>query len=109
MTAFAGALDALFADLNQAVDAVYRVGGLGSGVAVRALMSLEDETASLGTTGAQVRQQTAELRASELVAAGIAAPVAGDTLETGGVLYAVKRPWQPDADRLLWKLALRPG
>ena len=102
MTAFTAAATALFRDPNIAVDALYRPGGIGSGVAIRVIRSAPDQVAAFGE-GRFVTDTV-------LIAVRVAdAPdlASGDTIEVNGVLFEVRADPVRDADRLVWSAEAR--
>lgn len=102
--AMSGALDVLFTDPNIARDALWRVGGAGPGIALRAVVWRPDKVTAFGE--AQLVSPTAliDLRIAE---APTIAP--GDTLEIDGELLVVSGAPLRDADRLVWTVeALSP-
>jgi hypothetical protein len=102
VTAFTAAAAALFRDLNIAVDALYRQGGIGSGVAIRVIRSAPDQVAAFGE-GRFVTDTV-------LIAVCVAdAPdlASGDTIEVNGVLFEVRSDPMRDADRLIWTAEAR--
>jgi hypothetical protein len=102
MTAFAAATSTLFRDPNIAVDALYRPGGIGSGVAIRVIRSAPDQVAAFGE-GRFVTDTV-------LIAVCVAdAPdlASGDTIEADGVLFEVRADPVRDADRLVWSAEAR--
>lgn len=101
MTAFAAGLAALFADPNLAVAAVWRSGGLGGGVACRAILSRPDDVVEFSSSRARVGTHVAEIRIAEV-------PVIekGDTLEIGGVIWRVQAAPERDVEALTWTVEL---
>ncbi len=102
MTAFASATSALFRDPNIAVDALYRPGGIGSGVPIRVIRSAPDQVAAFG----EGRFVTDTVLITVCVAD---APdlASGDTIEADGVLLEVRADPVRDADRLVWSAEVR--
>ena len=103
-TAFAAALDALFADPNLGVDAVFRAGGAGPGVPIRVIVRQPDRIGTFGETRIAAATTTVDLRVAE-----VAAPAAGDTIEVDGTVYTIQGEPVRDAARLLWTAELRPA
>ena len=103
MTAFAAAIDALFADINLAALSVYRAGGADPGIAVRLIVRRPDRIGDFGDT--RIASETAifDVRSAE-----IAAPAEGDILEIDGVTYVVQGTPVRDAERLIWAIEARP-
>lgn len=104
MTAFAAAMDALFADPHLARDAVWRPGGAGDGVSVRVIARRPDRLVDFA--GARIVSATAlfDLRVAE--APGVAE---GDTLEVNGEVFMVQGVPQRDAERLVWTVETWPA
>jgi hypothetical protein len=103
MAAFAGAIDALFADPNLAGDAVYRAGGADPGIDARIVVRRPDRIGDFGDTRIASETMTFEVRTSE-----IATPGEGDTLEIDGVTYVIQGRPVRDAERLIWTVEARP-
>lgn len=103
MTAFSTAIDAIFADPNMAVDAIYRASGDGDPVDVRVMRSRPDESAIY--TGARFVADTIrlELRVSEVADLNV-----GDTFEIDGETFAVQGEPLRDAERLWWTADVVP-
>lgn len=101
MSAFAAGLAALFADPNLSVAAIWRAGGLGDGVACRAILSRPDDVVEFSASRARVGTHMAELRISEVP--GLAK---GDTLEIGGTLWRVQAAPQRDVEALTFSAEL---
>jgi hypothetical protein len=103
MTAFAAAIDALFADPNLARGAVYWAGGADPGIAVRVIVRRPDRIGDFGETRIASETATFDVRTVEI--AGLAA---GDTLEIDGITYVVQGTPVRDAERLIWTIEARP-
>lgn len=84
VSAFAAALAALHKDPNLSRSALYRVGGAGAGVAVRLVWGEPTKEEEFAQTGAVVKEIRADLQLSE-----VAAPKAGDTVESAAKIYSV--------------------
>jgi hypothetical protein len=104
LTAFAAAVDALFADPNLARDAIYRAAGADPGTPVRVIVRRPDRVGDFGDTRITSETATFDVRASE-----IAEPAAGDTLDLAGVTYGVQGTPVRDAERLIWTVEARPA
>jgi hypothetical protein len=78
MSAFAAALDALFADPNIAENAIWKAGGIGSGVPVRIIRKAPDVADRFGDTRVVLPAVILDVRKAE-----IPAPADGDLVETG--------------------------
>lgn len=78
MSAFASAIDALFADPNIGEDALWKAGGVGAGVAVRIIRKSPDRMAEFGesravlpTIGIDIRRsQAATITEGDLILIG---------------------------------------
>ncbi len=78
MSAFASAIDALFADPNIGEDALWKAGGVGAGVAVRIVRKSPDRMAEFGdsravlpTVGIDIRRsQSATITEGDLILIG---------------------------------------
>ena len=78
MDAFTSAIDALFADPNIGEDALWKVGGVGPGVAVRIIRKSPDRMAEFGesravlpTVGIDIRRsQAATITEGDLIMIG---------------------------------------
>ena len=78
MSAFASAVDALFADPNLGEDALWKAGGIGAGVAVRIIRKSPDRMAEFGdsravlpTIGIDIRRsQSATITEGDLILIG---------------------------------------
>lgn len=103
MTAFAAAMDAIFADPNMAADAVYRVQGLPPDVPCRVIRKAPDDLTDFGA--ARIRSETTQVdvRVSE-----VPTPAKGDRLTIGAEVFVVQGDPLQDRERLVWTLNLRP-
>lgn len=104
MTAFAAAVDALFADPHLARDALWRPGGAGDGVPVRVIARRPDRLVDFAGTRIVSATALFDLRVAE--APGIAE---GDALEVDGEVFVVQGVPQRDAERLVWTVDARPA
>lgn len=104
MSAFAGAIDTLFADPNMAVDAVFQESGVGPGRVIRVIRKAPDAVSEFGQ--ARISQPTTllDIRASE-----VPAPKAGDRVNIGPEFYVVQGVPQRDRHRLIWTVDTRPS
>jgi len=103
MNAFAAALDALFADINMAVDATwYPVGGAPQ--PIRVIRKAPDEVTAFGS--AQILSETTlvDVRTSEM-----ANPKPGDGISIGAENFTIQGAPKRDRERLLWTLELVPA
>ena len=103
MSAFAAAVDVLFADPHLARDAVYRPGGVGDGIPVRVMLRRPDRIESFGETRLASSTTMLDVRSSE-----VAKPEAGDTLELDGRTVVVQGTPLRDAEGLVWTVDTRP-
>ena len=97
MDAFAVATDALFADPNIAMDAIWRAGGAGIGTAVRVVTRRPDQVIGFGDSRAVLPTLLVDVRRSE-----VAEPASGDTVEIDGDLFEVIAAPIIDSVRLMW-------
>ena len=103
MTAFAAALDALFADGNIARDAVYTADA-GTPQLVRVVSRRADEISSFGD--ARLWSETTRI---DLRVADVPTPQPGDRVEIDGEAFLVQGEPVRDRERLVWTLDLRPA
>ena len=103
MSAFAAALDALFADGDIARDAVYTAKG-GNPVLVRVVTRRADEITGFGE--ARIWSETTRL---DLRVAEVPAPRPGDRLEIDGEAFLIQGEPVRDPERLVWTVDLRPA
>jgi hypothetical protein len=97
MSAFARAAAAIFADPNLATDALWRSGGVGTGVPVRIVLRRPDATT--GFNQGRFVTDSQELRVA-LAAVPNLAP--GDTFETAAGTFEVRGEPRRDARRIVW-------
>jgi hypothetical protein len=102
-SAFAAAIDALFADPNLAAEALCRAGGADPGIPVRVIVRRPDRIGDFGETRIASETETFDVRTSE-----IAKPVEGDTLEIDGIRYVIQGEPLRDSERLIWTIEARP-
>lgn len=103
MTAFAAAMNAIFADANMAADAVFLPGGVPPGVACRVIRKAPDVTTDFGQGRFRSATTVVDVRVSQ-----IAAPRPGDGLTIGADAFTVQGEPMRDAERLVWTLDLVP-
>jgi hypothetical protein len=103
VTAFTGAIDALFADPNLGADAIYRAGGSGEAITLRAIVRQPDRIGNFGETRIATQTTLVDIRTPD-----IAAPAEGDTIEMHGTVYVIQGEPIRDAERLVWTLEARP-
>ncbi len=104
MDAFAVATDALFADENIAMDAIWRAGGAGTGTAVRVVTRRPDQVVGFGDSRAVLPTLLIDVRRSE-----VPEPASGDTVEIDGELFEVVAAPIIDSVRLMWTCEAAPS
>ena len=102
MTAFAAAVDALFADPNIGEDAVYTSDG-GAPVLVRAVARRADVVSDFGD--ARLWSETTRL---DLRVAEVPNPRPGDRIEIDGEAFLIQGEPARDRERLVWTMDVRP-
>jgi hypothetical protein len=103
MTAFAAALDALFADAHLARDVVYTAEG-GAPSLVRAILRRPDDVTNFDE--ARIWSETARL---DLRVADARHPRPGDRIEIDGGAFLIQGEPVRDRERLVWTVDLRPA
>jgi len=103
MTAFAAALDALFADSNIGENAVYTSDG-GAPVLVRVVSRQADAITDFGD--ARLWSETTRL---DLRVAEVPNPCPGDRIEIDGAAFLIQGEPVRDRERLVWAVDLRPA
>jgi hypothetical protein len=103
MSAFTAAIDALFADPNLALAAVYRSGGASPGVPVRVILRRPDQIVAYGDTRIVSETVSIDIRMSD-----VAAPRAADSIEADGTIYLIQGEPVRDPERLVWTINARP-
>jgi len=103
MNAFAAAMDALFADINMAVDAIWYPAG-GAPQPVRVIRKAPDEVTAFGS--AQILSDTTlvDVRVSEMPN-----PKPGDGISIGADNLKIQGEPRRDREGLLWALELVPA
>jgi hypothetical protein len=104
MNAFATAINAIFADANMAVDAIWFAAGTGPGVAVRVIRKSPDEITPFGA--GRILSETTQLDAR---VADMPIPVPGDVIQIGAETFTLQGEPKLDRERLIWTLNTRPG
>jgi hypothetical protein len=104
MTAFATAIDALFADPNLARDALWRAGGADPSLPVRVILRQPDRSSDFGETRIVAETTMFDVRVSD-----IAVPAAGDTIEVDDTVYVIQGEPARDVERLVWTIEARPA
>ena len=103
MTAFAAAIDGLFADGNIARDAVYIADG-GDPQLIRVVTRRADEVTSFGEARLWSETTRVDLRVAE-----VSAPRPGDRIEIEGEAFLIQGEPVRDRERLVWTVDLRPA
>ena len=103
MSAFAAAVDTLFADPNIGRDAVSIADG-GAPVLVRAVARRADAVTEFGDARLWSETTRIDLRVSE-----VANPRPGDRIEIDGEAFLVQGEPLRDRERLVWTVELRPA
>lgn len=98
MSAFADALDDLFADPNMAVTVSYQ------GRSIRALVRRPDRDIEFSDITVQTSTALFEIRRRE-----VPAPQAGDVIVHDGDSFVVQGEPRLDGERLVWTLDTRPA
>jgi hypothetical protein len=102
VNAFDLAAKAILADANMASDAIYRAGGLGLGVAVRAIRRAPDRAASFGDGRFLTDSVLLDVAVADVPAAAM-----GDTFQIGAVIYEVRSDPARDVERIFWTCEVR--
>ena len=102
MKAFAIGMDALFADDNIAMEAIYTAGG-GTPVLVRVVARRADSITGFGEAKLWSGSQRFDLRVSE-----VANPRPGDRLEIGSEAFLIQGEPTRDTERLIWTIDVHP-
>lgn len=103
MNVFVIGMDALFADDNIAVEAIYTAEG-GNPVLVRVVARRADSIIGFGEAKLWSETQRFDLRVSE-----VANPRPGDRLEISGEAYLIQGEPVRDAERLIWTIDVLPA
>ena len=103
MNAFAAAIDVLFSDPNLGADGIYRAGGVGEAITLKAIVRRPDRVDTFGETRIATATTLFDIRTSD-----INAPAEGDTLEMNGAVYIIQGEPLRDAERLIWTIETRP-
>jgi hypothetical protein len=104
MTAFAVAMDVIFADPNMATDAVYMPQGSVPHQPVRLMLRRPDAFRDYGETRILVDTIYADVRASE-----VSHPATGDIFVMSNRPYLVQGEPVQDSLQLIWTLGLVPA
>jgi hypothetical protein len=100
MTAFAAAVNAIFADRNMAADATWTPQG-GATVPVRVIRKAPDELSTFGAARILADTTIIDVRVSEMPN-----PKPGDTIIIGLDTFTVQGEPKRDRERLIWTLDL---
>ena len=103
MTAFAAAVEAMFADPNIARDVVYTAEG-GAPALVRAVLRRPDDITGFGE--ARIWSETIRL---DVRIAEVLTPRPGDRIEIDGEAYLIQGEPVRDAQRLVWTVDTQPA
>ena len=103
MSAFAVAVDALFADAHLARDLVYTAEG-GAPVLVRAVARRADAISDFGDARLWSETTRIDLRVAE-----VPSPRPGDRIEIDGDAFLIQGETVRDRERLVWTVELRPA
>ena len=100
---FASAMDALFADPNIGVEAIYTSDG-GAPVLVRAVVRRADAVSEFGDARLWSETTRIDLRVAE-----VANPRPGDRIEIDTEAFLIQGEPVRDRERLVWTVDLRPA
>lgn len=103
ISAFASALDALFADPNIGQDAVYIADG-GAPVLVRTVARRADVVSDFGDARLWSETTRIDLRVAE-----VPNPRPNDRIEIDGDAFLIQGEPARDRERLVWTVDLRPA
>jgi hypothetical protein len=103
MNAVAIAMEALFADSNIGIEAIYTAGG-GNPVLVRVVARRGDSVTGFGEAKLWSETQHFDLRVSE-----VATPRPGDMLEINGGAFLIQGEPVRDPERLIWTIDVHPA
>lgn len=103
MTAFDAIVDALFADPNIGLEAVYTSDG-GAPVLVRVVSRQADAITDLGDARLWSETTRIDLRVAE-----VPAPRPGDRIEIEGEAFLIQGEPVRDREQLVWTVDLRPA
>lgn len=98
MTAFSAACDAIFADPNMAVDALWRPACGGPSLPCRVILARPDVLGNFGDARIISDSVRIDVRASQVPVAG-----EGDIFDVGGTVYIVQGQPRRDRLRLVWQ------
>jgi len=101
--AFSAAMDAIFADANMAVDAVWEATG-GAPLPVRVIRKAPDELTTFGAARILSDTTLIDVRVSEMPT-----PKPGDTIIIGPDTFTIQGEPTRDAERLIWTIDVHPA
>jgi hypothetical protein len=104
MTAFAAALDLLFADPNLSTPALYVPMGVGPGVEIRVMRRSPDRMLDFGAARLVSDSVVLDVRVSDCQEL-----TAGDRFEIAGEIFVVQGTPVRDRERLVWTVDLGPA
>jgi hypothetical protein len=104
MSAFATAMNVIFADANLAVDALWFARGTGPGIVVRVIRKSPDEVSPFGA--GRILSETTQLDAR---VADMPTPASGDLIRIGLEDFILQGEPKLDRERLIWTLNTRPA
>jgi hypothetical protein len=104
VSAFSAAIEALFADANLGIDAIWRPAGAGPGIPVRAIVRRPDRIGDFGETRIVAETVIIDVRVSQ-----VPVPAEGDTFEIGGETFVIQGEPLRDSERLIWTVEARPA
>lgn len=103
MSAFAAAIEMLFADPNIGVEAIYTSDG-GAPVLVRAVARRADAVTDFGEARLWSETTRVDFRVTE-----VANPRPGDRIEIDGDAFLIQGEPVRDRERLVWTVDLHPA
>ena len=103
MTAFAPALDLLFADPNLSTPALYVPMGIGPGVGIRVMRRSPDRMVEFGAARLVSDSVVLDVRVSDCPELA-----GGDRFEIAGEVFVVQGAPRRDRERLVWTVELLP-
>jgi hypothetical protein len=103
MTAFASALDLLFADPNLSTPALYVPMGVGSGVAISVMRRSPDRMVEFGAARLVSDSVVLDVRVFDCPELA-----ASDRFEIGAEVFVVQGTPRRDRERLVWTVELLP-
>ncbi|CAA7626615.1 hypothetical protein [Magnetospirillum sp. SS-4] len=104
MSAFADAIDDLFADPHLACTVTYRPGGAGYGVSVRVIAGRKDQISEFSDISVVSATARFDVRVSD-----VPNPAEGDTIALDGETFVVQGEPIRDTERLVWTVNTRPA